>query len=89
MAKIYVAFGDYATTSASEHKWSELKRQFEDNPSRLGKRTFNTDKELDAYVSGLFDALGWNEVYVLTDDETKSLSKQIPLSEIPDLAENG
>jgi len=87
MIKQYVVFGDYAANRAAERDWAGLKRIFKDSPNSIGKRMFKTEEERRAYLCGLEDATGWMESYPLDADETRGMSRQIPLSDINDLSD--
>ena len=86
--KQYVVFGDDAVSRVLDSNWKEAKKIIKDEPSSFGKREFVTDAERLAYVCGLEDAVGWMEVYPLTDEEVEELKKHARLSDIHDLSSN-
>lgn len=82
MIEKYVVFGDYATSAAGWGNWKELAEIIEDTPNSIGKRVFETEAELHAYLCGLEDADGWLSAYPLDEDEVKKLSKRVRLEDI-------
>lgn len=83
--KVYqaiVAFGSTASSRAADHLWKELAEYHKDECGSLGVRKFNTLAERNAYIMGMNDSLGWEDVYVLDSRETNSLSKHIDLSKL-------
>ena len=82
--KVYqaiVAFGSGAANRAADNDWEELIEYCKSDGS-LGVRKFKTAAECNAYIMGMNDSLGWENVYVLDSKEVKALSKHIDLSKL-------
>ena len=85
MIEKYVVFGEDATSAAGWEEWKELAEIIDDTPHSIGKRVFETEAELHAYLCGLADADGWLSAYPLDEEEVKKLSKHVPLEDIDEL----
>lgn len=81
--KAIVAFGCGAAHRAADNDWEELADYYHNQDSQaLGIRKFKTAAERNAYIMGMNDALGWEDVYVLDSKEVRSLSKHLDLSKL-------
>lgn len=81
--KALVAFGCSAVHRAADNDWEELADYYHNQDSQaLGIRKFKTAAERNAYIMGMNDALGWEDVYVLDSKEVRSLSKHLDISEL-------
>ncbi len=80
--KAIVAFGITPSHRASDNDWKELADYYNQDGSALGIRKFKTAAERNAYIMGMNDSLGWEDVYVLDSKEIKALSKHIDLSKL-------
>ena len=80
--KAIVAFGSTASSHAAYNDWEELADYFNQDGQALGIRKFKTAAERNAYIMGMNDSLGWEDVYVLVSKEIKALSKHIDLSKL-------
>ena len=78
-----VAFGSTPTNHAAYNDWAELADYYNNQDGQaLGIRKFKTAAERNAYIIGMNDALGWEDVYVLDSKEERSLSKHLDLSKL-------
>lgn len=77
-----VAFGSTPTNYAAYNDWEELADYYNQDGQALGIRKFKTAAERNAYIMGMNDSLGWEDVYVLDSKEVRSLSKHLDLSKL-------
>lgn len=82
MIEKYVVFGDFSVVEAENENWKEVASIYEDQPSSIGKRVFETEAEACAYLCGLADASGWLSTYPLLEEEVEELSKYMPIEDI-------
>ena len=80
--KIYVVFGSTPNRMACDGDWKELAEYWKEDSQALGTREFETDAEINAYIKGINDSLGWEDVMCLDSKEVKKLAKHIKLSEV-------
>ena len=80
--KAIVAFGCSAAHRAADNDWAELADYYNQDGQALGIRKFKTAAERNAYIMGMNDSLGWEDVYVLDSREVRSLSKHLDLSKL-------